>query len=102
MTAIRYRGGLMKRDTTSYSKWDLESLAYVGALPGVLLAGTHQIYSILIGDFHSDNPFTHMMVELFGAALGGSLLFCTIGWIRNQNIAKQERTVHKATSKPEA
>ncbi len=92
----------MKRDTTSHSKWDLESLAYVGALPGVLLAGTHQIYSISIGDFHSDNPFTHMMVELFGAALGGSLLFCVIGWIRNQNIAKLDGTIHKAASKPEA
>ncbi|MBL0404392.1 hypothetical protein JKG68_10460 [Microvirga aerilata] len=82
-------------------KCDLESLAYVGALPGVLVAGTHQMYSIYMGDFHSDDPFTHMMVELFGAALGGSLLFCAVGWIRNQNVAKQERTSHKAPSKPE-
>jgi len=79
----------MKRDSASHSKWDLESLGYVGVLPGALLAVTHQIYAISIGDFHSDYPFLHMMVELIGASLGGSLLFCGIGWIRNQHIARQ-------------
>jgi hypothetical protein len=92
----------MKRDTTSHSKWDLEILAYIGALPGALLAITHQIYSISIGDFHTDYPILHMMVELLGASLGGSLLFCAIGWIRNQYVAKQERMVHRAAPKPEA
>ena len=30
----------MKRDPAGNSKWDLEILAYVGILPGVLLAST--------------------------------------------------------------
>jgi hypothetical protein len=34
--------------------------------------------------------------------LGGSLLLCAIGWIRNQNIIKRERTANKAASKPKA
>jgi hypothetical protein len=44
----------------------------------------------------------HMMVELLGGMLGGSLLLCTIGWIRNQKVAEKERTVEKTASTPEA
>ena len=84
----------MKRDPGSHSKWDLESLAYIGALLGLLPVATHQIYSISIGDLHGDGPFTHMMVEVFGAILGGSVLLCTIGWIRNRKMAE------KAPSQP--
>ncbi len=90
----------MKRDTASHSKWDLESLAYVGALLGLLPASTHQIYSISIRDFHGDDPFTHMMVELIGGALGGSVLLCTIGWLRNKQAAEKRRREQKAISKP--
>jgi hypothetical protein len=67
-------------------------------LPGV----THQIYSIAKRDFHGGDPITHMMVELVGGMLGGSVLLRSIGWIRNQNVAKQERTAYKSASKPEA
>jgi hypothetical protein len=64
----------MKRDAASHSKWDLESLAYIGALLGLLPVGTHQIYSISIRDFHGGDPFIHMMVDLIGGALGGAVL----------------------------
>jgi hypothetical protein len=87
----------MKRDTASHSKWDLESLAYVGALLGLLPASTHQIYSISIRDFHGDDPFTHMMVELIGGALGGCVLLCIIGLLLNKRLIEK----HKATPKPE-
>ena len=92
----------MKRDHRSTKQWDLESLAYIGALLGLLPVGAHQIYSISIRDFHGGDPFIHMMVELFGAVLGGSLMLCTLGWIRNQKVAENERTVEKAASTPEA
>jgi hypothetical protein len=91
----------MKHDAGSTRRWDLESLAYIGALLGLLPGVTHQIYSIAIRDFHGSEPLTHMMVELVGGALGGSIVLCTIGWIRNQNVAEKERTVEKASSKPE-
>ena len=91
----------MKRDGASGSKWDLESLAYIGALLGLLPAGTHQIYSISIRDFHGYDPFTHMMVELIGGALGGAVLLCTIGWFRNKQAAEKGCREQKATSKPE-
>jgi hypothetical protein len=91
----------MKRESASNSKWDLESLAYIGALLGLLPVVTHQIHSISIRDFHGSDPLIHMLVELFGGTLGGSLLLCTIGWIRNQKVAGKERTVEKASSKPE-
>jgi hypothetical protein len=92
----------MKRESASHSKWDLESLVYIGALLGLLPVVPHQIYSISIRDFHGGEPLIHMMVELLGGMLGGSLLLCTIGWIRNQKVAEKERTVEKAASKPEA
>ncbi|MGF9763337.1 hypothetical protein AAII07_50220 [Microvirga sp. 0TCS3.31] len=92
----------MMRDTAIHSKWNLESLAYIGALLGLLPAVTHQIYSISLRDFHGSEPLTHMMVELLGGMLSGSLLLYTIGWIRNQRVAEEERTVEKAVSKPEA
>jgi hypothetical protein len=92
----------MKRDTASHSQWDLESLAYIGALLGLLPGVTHQIYSISIRDFHGGEPLSHMLVEMVGGMLGGSLLLCAIGWIRNQNIIKRERTANKAASKPKA
>ena len=92
----------MKRETDSHSQWDLESLAYIGALLGLLPGVTHQIYSIAIRDFHGSEPLSHMLMELVGGMLGGSLLLCTIGWFRNQKVAKQERTVGKGASKPEA
>jgi hypothetical protein len=91
----------MKRDTASHSKWDLESLAYIGALLGLLPVGTHQIYSIFIRDFHGGDPFTHMMVELIGSALGGAVLLCTIGWFRNKQATEKGRREQKAASKPE-
>jgi hypothetical protein len=91
----------MKRDAASHSKWDLESLAYIGALLGLLPVGTHQIYSISIRDFHGGDPFTHMMVELIGGALGGAALLCTIGWIRNKQVTEKGRKEQKAISKPE-
>ncbi|MBM6582767.1 hypothetical protein ILT44_21405 [Microvirga sp. BT689] len=91
----------MKRDTASHSTWDLESLAYIGALLGLLPVGTHQIYSISIRDFHGGDPFIHMMVELIGGALGGAVLICTIGWIRNKQVIEKGRREEKATSKLE-
>jgi hypothetical protein len=91
----------MKRDPGNTRKWDLESLVYIGALLGLLPVVSHQIHSISIRDFHGGDPLIQMMVELFGAALGGSLLLCTIGWIRNQKVAEKERTVEKAASEPE-
>jgi hypothetical protein len=81
----------MKRDAASHSKWDLERLAYIGALLGLLPAGTHQIYSISIRNFHGGDPFIHMMVELIGGALGGAVLLCSIGWLRNQKMAAKGR-----------
>jgi len=79
----------MKRNPASHSRWDLESLAYIGALLGLLPVVTHQIYSIYIRDFHGDDPFIHMMIELIGGALGGAVLLCTIGWFRNQKVAEK-------------
>jgi len=77
----------MKRDTASKSTWDLESLAYIGALLGLLPAGLHQISSIYARDYHGGDPFLHMMVELISGALGGSVLLCAIGWFRNKRAA---------------
>jgi sulfite exporter TauE/SafE len=91
----------MKRDTASDSKWDLESLAYIGALLGLLPVGMHQIYSISIRDFHGGDPFTHMMVELVGGVLGGAVLLCAIGWFRNKQVTERRRKKQKAISKPE-
>lgn len=91
----------MKRDTASDSKWNLESLAYIGALLGLLPVGTHQIYSISIRDFHGGDPFTHMMVELIGGALGGAVLLCAIGWIRDKQAVEKRRSEQKVISKPE-
>lgn len=91
----------MKRDTASDSKWDLESLACIGALLGLLPVGMHQIYSISIRDFHGGDPFLHMMVELIGAALGGALLLCAVGWFRNKWAAEKGRRAQEAASKPQ-
>jgi hypothetical protein len=86
----------MKRNTTSRTKWDLASLAYKGGLLGLFLAFTHQIYSIFIGGFRGGELSIHMIVELFGATLGGALLLCAIGWVLNQKV------VEKAGSRSEA
>ena len=67
----------------------------------MLPVGTHQIYSISIRDFHGGDPFIHMMVELIGGTLGGAVLLCAIGWIRNQKVAEKGRREQKATPKPE-
>ena len=92
----------MKRYSGSTRKWDLERLAYLGALLGLLPVVTHQIHSISIRDFHGGDPLIHMLVELFGGTLGGSLVLCAIGWGRNQKMAEKERTVEKTASRREA
>jgi hypothetical protein len=86
----------MNRDSGNTKQWDLESLAYIGALLGLLPVVPHQVYSISVRDFHGGDPLIHMMVELIGGALVGSLLLCSIGWIRNRKVAE------KAASKLEA
>jgi hypothetical protein len=91
----------MKRSTASHSKWDLESLAYIGALLGLLPAGMHQLYSISIRDYHGGDPFLHMMVELIGGALGGAVLLCAMGWLRNKQLVEKTGGEQKATSKPD-
>ena len=67
----------------------------------MLPVGTHQIYSISIRDFHGGDPFIHMMVELIGGTMGGAVLLCAIGWIRNQKVAEKGRREQKGTPKPE-
>ncbi len=91
----------MKHDHGSTRKWDLERLVYLGALLGLLPVVTHQIHSIYVRDFHGSDPLIHMLVELFGATLIGSLLLCSIDWVRNQKAAEKEHTVEKADSQLE-
>jgi len=79
----------MRRRLASHSTWDLESLACIGALLGLLPVSVHQIHSLATGDPHSDDPFLHLMLELVGATLGGALVLCAIGWSRNRRSAEK-------------
>jgi hypothetical protein len=64
--------------------WDTGSLAFIGALAGMLPVIAHEMHDISMGHFHAVDPFSHIMIEFAGATSGGALLFAAVSAIRNR------------------
>jgi hypothetical protein len=41
----------------SFEAWDTGSLAFMGALAGMMLVIGHEVYDISLGHFHAVDPF---------------------------------------------
>jgi len=90
--------------------WDTTSFALCGAALGFVLGIVHAYVHAFWSQAQEDDlighilwTFTfrvvagaalfaavlHLMLELFGATLGGALLLCALGWILNQQAVKK-------------
>jgi hypothetical protein len=68
--------------------WDTGSLAFMGALAGMMLVIAHEMHDISLGQFHAVDPFSHIMIEFAGATSSGALLFATVSAIRNRIVRR--------------
>jgi hypothetical protein len=67
--------------------WDTGSLAFMGALSGMMLVIAHEMHDIYFGRFQAADPFSHIMIEFAGATSGGALLFAAVSAIRKSDRA---------------